>query len=63
MYEKSKELISNATHNKELARVKKTNHNIRQSDESMNDKPLEAIAKKSHKSSHKHNHPQGEVHE
>jgi len=43
--------------------VKKTDHRIRQSDEAMNEKPLEAIGKESHESSHEENHPEREMDE
>lgn len=40
-----------------------TDHNIRQGDESQNDKPLEAITKKAQENSHEHDQPQWEIHE
>jgi len=49
---------------KKVCRAKKmTNQRIRQSDEAMNEKPLEAIAKKSHESSEEENKPERKMEE
>lgn len=44
-------------------KCKKTNKRIRQSDEAMNEKPLEAIAKESHESSDEENNPERKMKE
>ena len=48
---------------KRIKGVKNTDHKIRQGDEFLNDKPLDAITKKAQESSHEHDHPQWEIHE
>lgn len=45
----------------EKKKRRKTNQEIRQRDESLNDKPLKAITKKSHEGGHEQNHPQWKI--